>query len=520
MAWLTGWGSRKSHAISGATGAGTLYQTCIKVYKTTGVDGTETVDGVTAGKVYLGTSVRDDFGDVRFTDNDGSTLLDCWMQSYTSGTSAIFWVEVTDSLSLAQTIYVYYNKADATYPYLATDTAQGEATFLFFDHFPNSTIDTNKWQGNTADATVASSIMTHAKNGASYIYAKTTYGPAVRYRAYGQYTSIGGEFRIGFDSGDNVNDVSIQYHIGYSKFKRVTIKAGAATVAEMATARDNNYHILQAFFISTSSCKFQIDDVAVEENTTNIPIVAVPPASVASSGNNTIKIDWVFVSKYVDPEPAHSTWGTEETIPTVTTQAVSSIEETTSTGNGNITVTFENCTKRGICWNTTGTPTIADYKTEEIGSFGTGAFTEGMTSLSPGTLYYVRAYAYNSAGYGYGNEVTFTTKPNDPSALSDSARTNSSISIGWTKGSGAEKTMIRYRTDTYPTGPTDGTQGYFDTGSSGVMTSLSPGQIYYYRAWSYCTLSPGNYSDGYAQDTGYTAPGDPSDLGCTVVDSH
>jgi len=312
MTWMTGWGYRKSHVITASVGAGTNYQTCIKVYKTTGVDGTETANGILMGKVYVGSNCRDDFGDIRFTDDDGNTLLDCWMETLSSGVYAVFWVEVKDTLESNATIYVYYGKADATYPYLATDTAQGEATFLFFDHFPNTAIDTNKWAGNTADATVGSSIMTQAKNGGSYIYAKTTYGPAVRYRAYGRFTSIGGEFRMGFDNGDNTNDVSIQYHISYSGFRRVSIKAGAATVAEMATAREGSYHIFQAFFISTSSCKYQIDNNTVEENTTNIPIVAVPPASVASSGNNSISIDWVFVSKFVAIEPAHSTWGTEE----------------------------------------------------------------------------------------------------------------------------------------------------------------------------------------------------------------
>ncbi len=42
-------------------------------------------------------------------------------------------------------------------------------------------------------------------------------------------------------------------------------------------------------------------------------------------------------------------------------------------------------------------------------TYGTGPFTKTMTGLSAGTKYYVRAYAHNSAGYGYGNEVDFTT---------------------------------------------------------------------------------------------------------------
>ncbi len=98
--------------------------------------------------------------------------------------------------------------------------------------------------------------------------------------------------------------------------------------------------------------------------------------------------------------------------PTVTTQAVSAIDEITATGNGNITdLGGDTVTKRGICWNTTGSPTVADSKSEEEGSFGTGAFTRPMTGLARGDRYYVKAYAYNSGGYGYGSEVNFYTYP-------------------------------------------------------------------------------------------------------------
>jgi len=102
-------------------------------------------------------------------------------------------------------------------------------------------------------------------------------------------------------------------------------------------------------------------------------------------------------------------WEVEISAPTVTTQAVSDIQPTTATGHGNITATGgENCTKRGVCWNTGGNPTVADSKSEETGSFGTGAFSRSMTGLTPGQHYYVKAYAYNSAGYGYGSQVEFT----------------------------------------------------------------------------------------------------------------
>lgn len=92
--------------------------------------------------------------------------------------------------------------------------------------------------------------------------------------------------------------------------------------------------------------------------------------------------------------------------PIVTTQRVIEIFHHRATGNGNITdIGGETPTKRGACWNTTGTPTVADNKAEEDGSFGTGAFTVTMTGLAIGQKYYVRAYAYNSYGYGYGSDV-------------------------------------------------------------------------------------------------------------------
>jgi hypothetical protein len=64
-------------------------------------------------------------------------------------------------------------------------------------------------------------------------------------------------------------------------------------------------------------------------------------------------------------------------------------------------------TARGVCWNTTGTPTITDSKTSD--GTGDGAFTSTMTGLTYGTVYYVRAYGTNSAGTSYGSEMTFRT---------------------------------------------------------------------------------------------------------------
>lgn len=107
------------------------------------------------------------------------------------------------------------------------------------------------------------------------------------------------------------------------------------------------------------------------------------------------------------------------TLPTVSTSAVSSIDKTTATGNGNITDTGgEDNTKRGIVWDTTSrsdpgntAPASSAYANyaEDTGTYSTGAFTKGLTGLAEGTTYYVRAYSYNSLGYSYGAEVSFKT---------------------------------------------------------------------------------------------------------------
>jgi len=127
--------------------------------------------------------------------------------------------------------------------------------------------------------------------------------------------------------------------------------------------------------------------------------------------------------------------------PVVTTQAASSIAATTATGNGNVTdLGVPNPTAHGVCWNTIGTPTTSDSKVNNGAKSSTGAFTGSMTLLTPGTLYYVRAYATNSAGTSYGSQVSFTTNPPAPTVSSftpTSASNGTTVTITGTNFTGA-----------------------------------------------------------------------------------
>ena len=102
------------------------------------------------------------------------------------------------------------------------------------------------------------------------------------------------------------------------------------------------------------------------------------------------------------------TFTTLPVVPTLTTAAITLISGNSATGGGNVTVAGGAVvTERGICFGKNHQPTVSDSKVTN--GTGTGAFVSSLTGLKGNTIYYVRAYAKNSAGTGYGPEVTFTT---------------------------------------------------------------------------------------------------------------
>ncbi len=106
---------------------------------------------------------------------------------------------------------------------------------------------------------------------------------------------------------------------------------------------------------------------------------------------------------------------TPKTVPQLTTTTVSNINLSTAISGGNITSDGGDAvTARGIVWNTATLPTTSlTTKTNEVA--GLGNFINNITNLTFGTTYYVRAYATNSIGTNYGNEVSFTT----PKSITD-----------------------------------------------------------------------------------------------------
>ena len=96
-------------------------------------------------------------------------------------------------------------------------------------------------------------------------------------------------------------------------------------------------------------------------------------------------------------------------LPTVVTNAASSIGYTYATLSGNITNTGgEDNDSRGFDW---GTSESYGSSWTENGTYGTGTFTHGITGLLYNTVYHFRAKSHNSFGWSYGGDQTFQTPP-------------------------------------------------------------------------------------------------------------
>ena len=98
-------------------------------------------------------------------------------------------------------------------------------------------------------------------------------------------------------------------------------------------------------------------------------------------------------------------------IPTVTTTTISAITITSAISGGSVTSDGGGALSAwGVCWSTSANPTLANsfLQNNEISR----GFTSALSGLTRNTTYYVRAYAMNSVGTAYGNEVSFTTSNN------------------------------------------------------------------------------------------------------------
>ena len=195
-------------------------------------------------------------------------------------------------------------------------------------------------------------------------------------------------------------------------------------------------------------------------------------------------------------------------LPTLSTEAVSNIGPTSAVSGGNITsdgnavIIF-----RGVCYGTERLPDIEGTKTQDTFSGeGTGVFSSEITQLTPSTLYYVRAYATNSEGTAYGNQLTFTTIEYSIPEITTSAVTGitqtTAVSGGTITNNGGLEIIVKGVCWSTGPNPTISDQKTSDGGGTGAfisnITGLTGNTTYYIRA--YATNSEGT---GYGQELSF-----------------
>ena len=176
--------------------------------------------------------------------------------------------------------------------------------------------------------------------------------------------------------------------------------------------------------------------------------------------------------------------------PTLTTTAASNITESAVTSGGNVTATGgADVTERGICWSTNQAPTIADTKLTS--GTGTGLYSIQLSNLSPNLAYYARAYGVNSAGVGYGPQITFTTLKTLPQVTTKTVTSISAMggvsggTIVSTGGGTISDKGICWGENTNPT-VTDNivSSGTGSSAFSSAIVTAVPGTTYFIRAYA------------------------------------
>lgn len=89
------------------------------------------------GEINCNGHCKNDFSDIRFINPDNNSQLSYWIENYSNGNQATFWVKLPSAIESHPTIVIYYGNT------AATSTSDGEATFWWFDDFQTDT--TGEW---------------------------------------------------------------------------------------------------------------------------------------------------------------------------------------------------------------------------------------------------------------------------------------------------------------------------------------------------------------------------------------
>jgi hypothetical protein len=313
--WLDGWLYRKPITLSRASGAVTDYQMKVLVSKSASATG-EDVD--------CNGNCLDNFDDLRFTTDNGVTLLDYWIESISSDVATI-WVEFDSIGTSDTTFYMYYGNNGAVSVSNITNT------FIIGDDFErgnNGDTIGGDWTETVAHAHISTTHDIGDSTGFTGTRGAMLIGGAGRATATTPLTASDTSYAIQCRVYHNItSDVhSVIQHGNSSKRLLVGISASGNSIqyfdgswkATGSTATLNAWSLLEVRNINFTAATFDIYlnglliKSAATMHASDVLNNIIKMYGTVKSGQD-VWVDNYIVRNWRDTEPAWGTWGTEET---------------------------------------------------------------------------------------------------------------------------------------------------------------------------------------------------------------
>lgn len=254
------------------------------------------------------TNVNADGSDLRFYNDISTVKYDYWIEIWdNTGTSRI-WVEVPSIPTGGATMIMWYGNSGAS------SESDGEATFVFFDDFPGTSLDGTKWSTWDCNASVSSSVLTITNIAAwGGMNSNTEFSLPYVFGARAQKTTTYGLGQVGLEKyyesdGDYTLDIFDIWE-GTQPQAYATSKTGG--VEEWKDAGGTwDLSTWYRYWIKGKSdeVKYYRDyELKITEtNTSAIPAGAMSVLLSSGESNDVLKVDYCFIGKYASPEPATS----------------------------------------------------------------------------------------------------------------------------------------------------------------------------------------------------------------------
>jgi len=307
MAWLTSWSYRREITIDNTSNSNNLTDYQVKI----------TLDNTN----FDFSKANNDGSDIRFTDDDGSTLLYHWIEKWDSANQeAVIWVKVPSILaSSTKTIYMYYGNSSAS------DASDGVNTFEFFDDFSG---DLSKWYissgsaSDTIEITVDNKLYLHEEGSPCKTCQSQDSISGDFILEYKGKSDVGSNYNLGLgimDSNQSDGNGFFPFFNGNKYFGCFKRTGGSwSNLANTGSWTENTWYnfkiIREGSGFSFYQDESQVGSWSITEigNSVYIIIPRIWNEETGDAGN--LYYDNIRVRKYTDPEPSSSV-GNEETIP-------------------------------------------------------------------------------------------------------------------------------------------------------------------------------------------------------------